>query len=105
MLTLIFGIPGVGKTTVLSELSKLVPDVKIEKFGSIELRIAQQKGLVEDRDGLRMLHIDVQKELQSEAVVEIDKMHEEHKHLVIDTHAAVRTTHGYWPGFNEKLLK
>lgn len=105
MLILVFGIPGVGKTTVLEELKKIKPHLVVKKFGTIEFEIAQKKGLVNDRDELRKLDIEIQKSLQFEALDEINRLHDEFSDLVIDTHAAVKTKAGYWPGFSESLLK
>jgi adenylate kinase len=105
MLTLVFGIPGVGKTTVLQEVGKRRSDFVIKKFGSIQFDIAIEENLISDRDDIRKLPIEVQKDLQVKTYERIKKLHQENASVVIDTHAAIRTPRGYWPGCSENLLK
>lgn len=105
MLTLVFGIPGVGKTTILEEVVKIQKDLVVEKFGSIAFEIAKNQSLVVKRDEMRQLDIDKQKKIQIETFEHIDKLHRENNKVMIDTHAAIRTKCGYWPGCPEKLLK
>ena len=87
--SIIAGIPGVGKSTVLEELSKIA-NFKIVNFGTLML----EKSGLKDRDEMRKLEVEKQKELQRMAAIEIKEMGK----VLVDTHYAVKTPHGYLPG-------
>ena len=54
------GIPGVGKTTLLSKIVEVLKDhhksVSVVSFGTLMFDVAKENGL-EDRDGLRKLPV------------------------------------------------
>ena len=58
------GIPGSGSTTVLKGALKNLDYVHVN-YGDVMLEIAQKKELVKERDSMRKLSPDVQKEVQS----------------------------------------
>jgi adenylate kinase len=103
MLCVVFGIPGVGKTTVLNEVGKIA-DVKMINFGDVMFEEAKSRGLVGDRDKMRKLSKDVQSDLQQKAA---EKIHNEAGlgNIIVDTHASVKTHEGYLPGLPEPVLR
>ncbi|MCE4602167.1 MAG: adenylate kinase [Desulfurococcales archaeon] len=109
---IVTGVPGVGKTTVLSKLEEIAEKegirVKIVNYGSYMLETALREGLVENRDQLRHLPLRRQLELQRLAAQKIieDAANELSGDdvLIIDTHALVRTSAGYWPGLPRHVL-
>ncbi len=102
----VVGIPGVGKTSLLSRTLKVLVEkqrsVTVASFGTIMFEIARERG-IEDRDHLRKLPISEQRDLQREAATRIARMKE---HIVIiDTHAFVRSPEGYYPGLPSHVLE
>jgi adenylate kinase len=57
------GIPGVGKTTVMKQATEGL-DIEFVTFGSVMIDIAKEMGLVKDRDEMRKLTLEQQKDLQ-----------------------------------------
>ena len=102
MLCVIFGIPGVGKTTVLNEVAKIV-DIKRINFGDVMFKEAKSRGLADARDEMRKLPTHIQTDLQQKAA---ERIHSEAKaggNIIVDTHASVRTSRGYLPGLPEPV--
>ncbi|QYZ79080.1 adenylate kinase [Methanofollis formosanus] len=101
----ITGVPGVGKTTVIEESMKRLAEegtpYKAVNFGTCMFETAKAEGHVEDRDQMRTLDKDVQKELQRLAGKRIGEME---GNIIIDTHASVKTPGGYLPGLPEWVL-
>ncbi len=56
------GIPGVGKTTVMKKAAEGM-DIQFVTFGTVMIEIAQEIGLVKDRDEMRKLTLEQQKKL------------------------------------------
>ena len=75
------GIPGVGKTTVMKKAAEGM-DIEFVTFGSVMIDIAQQQGLVEDRDDMRKLTLQQQKELQIQSAEKVGSM----ANVILDTH-------------------
>jgi adenylate kinase len=106
------GVPGVGKTTVLSHLERMAKErgikIKIVNFGTYMLNTALEEGLVKHRDEIRKLPLRKQLGLQSRAARKIveDALKDlgEDGYLIIDTHALVKTPAGYWPGLPAHVL-
>ncbi|MDD2643704.1 MAG: adenylate kinase [Methanobacteriaceae archaeon] len=90
------GIPGSGSTTVLEKALQEVDYLHIN-YGDIMTEIAIEKELVEDRDSLRKLSSDVQKEIQKEAGIKI-KEKSKSQNVIVDTHCTINTSDGYLPG-------
>jgi adenylate kinase len=106
------GIPGVGKTTVLSKVkeildSKGIPN-KIVNYGDYMLQTALQMNLVSNRDEMRKLPLDKQRALQTEAARKISQEASsmgEKGLLFVDTHAVIRTPAGYLPGLPKHVVE
>ncbi len=96
---IVMGLPGAGKSTVLEGLSA---DVKQINYGTMMFDIAKEKFGIENRDDMRKLPVENQKEVQ-EAVAE--KLSREGGKVVLDTHCSVKTSKGYLPGLPFGLLE
>ena len=100
------GIPGVGKTTLLSKMAEIIKNhkksVSVLSFGTLMFDIAKENGL-KDRDGLRKLPVAEQQKLQKIAAEKIAQ-HDEDV-VIIDTHAFISSEEGYYPGLPEHVLK
>jgi len=94
------GIPGVGKTTVMQHATEGL-NIQFVTFGTVMIEIAQKLGLVKDRDEMRKLTLEQQKELQIKSAEKIAKM----KNVILDTHCTIKTPKGYMPGLPEWVLK
>ena len=94
------GIPGVGKTTVMQHATEGL-NIQFVTFGTVMIEIAQKLGLVKDRDEMRKLTLEQQKELQIKSAEKIGKM----KNVILDTHCTIKTPKGYMPGLPEWVLK
>ncbi len=109
---IVTGVPGVGKTTVLSMLQEkaksLNVNLKVVNFGTFMLETALKEKLVNNRDELRHLSLRKQLDLQQLAakriIEESLKDLSENGYLIIDTHAIVKTSSGYLPGLPRQVL-
>ena len=102
----VVGIPGVGKTTVVSKavekLNAMNKSVSVHSFGTVMFEEAKQDGL-KDRDDLRKLTVEEQKNLQKKAAEKIAE-HQENI-VIIDTHAFISTKEGYYPGLPHYVIQ
>jgi adenylate kinase len=100
------GIPGVGKTTLLTKMAEIIKNhkksVSVLSFGTLMFEVAKENGL-KDRDGLRKLPVFEQQKLQKLAAEKI-ALHDEDV-VIIDTHAFISSSEGYYPGLPEHVLK
>ena len=100
------GIPGVGKTTLLSKMAEIIKNhkksVSVLSFGTLMFDVAKENGL-KDRDELRKLPVFEQQKLQKLAAEKIAQ-HDEDV-VIIDTHAFISSAEGYYPGLPEHVLK
>jgi adenylate kinase len=94
------GIPGVGKTTVMKEAAEGI-DIQFVTFGTVMADIAIEMNLVKDRDDMRKLTLEQQKELQIKTAEKVAKM----DNVIVDTHCTVKTPKGYMPGLPEWVIK
>ncbi|MFA5102970.1 MAG: adenylate kinase [Candidatus Thermoplasmatota archaeon] len=94
------GIPGVGKTTVMQKAAEGL-DITFVTFGSVMIDIAKDLQLVKDRDEMRKLSLDQQKQLQIKTAEKVGKMN----NVIVDTHCTVKTPQGYLPGLPEWVLR
>lgn len=103
---ILVGIPGVGKTTLLTKMVEILKDHKknvvVINYGSLMFDVAKENGLT-DRDQLRKLSVSEQQRLQKIAAEKIAG-HEEEV-VIIDTHAFINSPEGYYPGLPEHVLK
>ncbi len=107
-ITIVVGVPGVGKTTVISKaVEKLIEkgyNAEIINYGDVMLERALELGLVENRDEMRKLPVTKQLYLQKVAAEWISKRSEEIDLLLLDTHLFIRTPRGRWPGISENNI-
>jgi adenylate kinase len=95
---IVVGLSGVGKSTVLEEAMKLAEEeYDIINYGDRMLETAKNEGLVDDRDELKNLDSETQKEVQRKAAESIVEDSED-GNVIVDTHAAIKTPHGFLPG-------
>ncbi|VVB59933.1 Adenylate kinase [uncultured archaeon] len=94
------GIPGVGKTTVMQKAAEGM-DIQFVTFGTVMIDIAKELGMAKDRDEMRKLTLDQQKQLQIKTAEKVGKM----KNVILDTHCTVKTPKGYMPGLPEWVLR
>lgn len=102
---IIVGIPGVGKTSVISLAAEVLNQkghrIAVVVFGTAMFEEAKKIG-VNDRDELRKLSIDVQRHLQDMTAKRIAEMKD--NIVIIDTHIFINTIEGYYPGLPMRLL-
>jgi adenylate kinase len=100
-LVIVTGVPGVGKTTVLTSTIDICKErgIKVEhiNYGDVMLETAMSKKLVKDRDEMRRLPIREQISLQLIAAKKIRAVAEK-SNVILDTHMFIRTPSGYMPG-------
>jgi adenylate kinase len=103
---IIVGIPGVGKTTVVSRVVELLKEknvkVSVSTFGTIMFNEAKKKG-IKNRDDIRKLSVKEQKELQSTAARTIASITDDV--VIVDTHAFISTQEGFYPGLPHNVLE
>ena len=102
----IVGIPGVGKTTVVTKVFEILntknKSVSVVSFGNLMFEEALQYG-IKDRDDLRKLSISQQQDLQKKAAERIAKLND--NVIIIDTHAFITTQAGFYPGLPDYVIK
>lgn len=102
---IIVGLPGVGKTTLISKAVELLKKRDCEStvviFGSLMLEESRELHLT-NRDQMRRLSVDEQRRLQQRAAGRIAAMKEDL--IIIDTHLLISTEEGYYPGLPLDLL-
>lgn len=103
---ILVGIPGVGKTSLLSQVVESLKEknkvVSVVNYGTLMFDVAKENGL-KDRDNLRKLPVVEQQKLQKIAAEKIAAHDEEI--TIIDTHAFINSPEGYYPGLPEHVLK
>ena len=102
----IVGIPGVGKTTVVTKVFEILnsknKSASVVSFGNLMFEEALNYG-VKDRDDLRKLSITQQQDLQKKAAERIAKLND--NVVIIDTHAFITTPAGFYPGLPDYVIK
>jgi adenylate kinase len=102
---IIVGVPGVGKSTIISNatdtLRNIGTTVSTVIFGSVMFEEAKKLG-INDRDQLRKLSINMQQKLQSMAATHISNLKE--SIVIVDTHLFIKTPSGYYPGLPMNLI-
>ncbi|HEX7468650.1 MAG TPA: adenylate kinase [Methanobacterium sp.] len=98
----IAGIPGSGSTTVLKKALEELDYLHVN-YGDVMLEIAKSGGLVDNRDSLRKLSPDIQKEVQENAAQSIREKSEQ-SNIIVDTHCTIKTPLGFLPGLPKWVL-
>jgi adenylate kinase len=102
---IIVGVPGVGKSTIISNatttLEKKGTTVSRVVFGSVMFEEAKKLG-INDRDQIRKQTIDVQQRLQNMTADHISSLND--SIVVVDTHLFIKTQSGYYPGLPMNLI-
>jgi adenylate kinase len=102
---IIVGIPGVGKTSIVSLVAEKLGRKEIKAtvavFGTVMLEEAGKTG-VRNRDELRKLSLAKQRRLQEMAAKRIAKIKD--AIVIIDTHLFIKTIDGYYPGLPMHVL-
>lgn len=97
---ILVGIPGCGKSSIIKETLRQVPEVHVINYGDQMLKEAAFVGL--NRDKLRTLPLSEQKKIGIHAA---EKMVKDEKGIIlIDTHALIRTPTAYIPGLPKEVL-
>jgi len=100
-LVIVTGIPGVGKTTVLTAALAACKarskDVNLVNYGSIMFDEASKNGLVKTRDEMRGLPVQTQVQIQLTAAKAICKI-ADRGNVLLDTHMFINTPLGFMPG-------
>lgn len=110
-LIIVTGMPGAGSSTVIKEALRLKEE-EVSKgtgfipknYGDVMFEAAREKGLVENRDALRKLSSEKQREIQMLACNKIAEWRKS-MNLIIDTHCTIKTPSGYLPGLPEYVLR
>jgi adenylate kinase len=100
MRMVVTGVPGVGKTSVMEMVAK-EKGLLIVNYGSVMFEIAESEGLIKNRDQIRKLPVEKQREVQEKAAQRIYEMGD----VIIDTHCTIKTPGGYYPGLPEWVLR
>ncbi len=103
----IVGIPGVGKTTVVSKVLDILrskgKNANVVNYGTVMLEQASKIHNLKSRDEMRKLSIEAQRELQVHAATAISRMDDEI--VIVDTHLFISTKEGFWPGIPMNVLQ
>ena len=105
-ITIVVGIPGVGKTTVITKTKDILLqsgyNTTVVVFGSVMLREAKKMG-IGDRDQIRKLSLAGQQNLQNLAADYICSVKEDL--VIVDTHLFIRTSSGFFPGIPQNVIQ
>lgn len=113
----IVGVPGVGKSTIISLAIKLLNEKGFNaialNYGDFILEELKSLSLVSSRDDLRKLPLRIQLQHQSSAAARMinyaKKLFEnkipERSVLIVDTHLWIKTRAGLWPGLPHHVLQ
>jgi adenylate kinase len=103
-LTVVTGVPGVGASRVCREArSRLGEGYELLNFGDVMLERAASRGLVGSRDDLATLSRRETRLLQRRAAEYVGDR-ARGRAVLLDTHLAVATVHGYLPGLPAAAL-
>lgn len=105
-ITIVVGIPGVGKTTVITKTRDILLqsgfNTTVVVFGSVMLSEAKKMG-IGDRDQIRKLSLSGQQNLQNLAADYICSVKEDL--VIVDTHLFIRTSSGFFPGIPQNVIQ
>ena len=102
----VVGIPGVGKTTVISRTAEILNQRGIQTavvvFGTMMFEEATKLG-INNRDEMRRQSIEVQRQMQNLAARRIADLKD--NIVIVDTHLFINTNEGYYHGLPLHLLE
>ena len=102
----IVGIPGVGKTSLITKIAELIKQknktVSVHSYGTVMFEEAKKMG-IKNRDELRILPIVKQKQLQKMAAEMLSNLSDDV--IFIDTHAFISTKAGFYPGLPNYVIQ
>jgi adenylate kinase len=102
----IVGIPGVGKTSLVTKIAELIKQknktVSVHSYGTVMFEEAKKMG-IKNRDELRTLPIVKQKQLQKMAAETLSRLTDDV--IFIDTHAFISTKAGFYPGLPNYVIQ
>lgn len=102
----IVGIPGVGKTSLVTRIVELLNGDKqrasVHSYGTVMMNEAENNN-ISDRDNLRHLPVSQQKDLQKQAAKKISELTDDV--VFIDTHAFISTKEGFYPGLPNHVIE
>jgi adenylate kinase len=102
----VVGIPGVGKTTVISRTAEILnqrgTQTAVVVFGTMMFEEATKLG-INNRDEMRRQSIEVQRHMQNLAAKRIADLKD--NVVIVDTHLFINTNEGYYPGLPLHLLE
>jgi adenylate kinase len=102
----VVGIPGVGKTTVISRTAEILnqrgTQTAVVVFGTMMFEEATKLG-INNRDEMRRQSIEVQRQMQNLAARRIADLKD--NIVIVDTHLFINTNEGYYPGLPLHLLE
>jgi len=104
MLAVLVGLKGSGKTTLMKKVKDLRPDIKHIVAGDYFAEYYKKKGLKRDEGDKNVEsseHFKIQREIFKKLRKEADK----HDHVIVDTHAFLTKTEGFYPGLPWFALK
>jgi adenylate kinase len=103
---IVVGIPGVGKTTVISRTAEILnqrgTQTAVVVFGTMMFEEARKLG-INNRDAMRRESIEVQRHMQDLAARRIADLKD--NIVIVDTHLFINTNEGYYPGLPLHLLE
>jgi len=107
---IVTGIAGTGKTTVCGFLEKLATNAGVEvnvmNYGTVMMGILQKSGTSMERDAMRKDSVDFQRKLQRQVAETIaENIRGSRAITIIDTHMAIKTPEGYFPGLSSNNLQ
>lgn len=102
----VVGIPGVGKTTVISRTAEILnqrgTQTAVVVFGTMMFEEATKLG-INNRDEMRRQSVEVQRHMQNLAARRIADLKD--NIVIVDTHLFINTNEGYYPGLPLHLLE
>jgi len=106
MVAIVFGIQGVGKSSVVNGVLKNNSSFSKLWWGKDTLELAMREGLAKDIDDVRNLSVEKQRGLQKKIGLQYEKLIKENsdKNYIIETHAALKTPQGFFPGFSPEII-
>ncbi|GBC70263.1 hypothetical protein HRbin02_00027 [Candidatus Calditenuaceae archaeon HR02] len=92
---ILIAVPGAGKSTILKRVSENVENLSIVNFGDVMFEEARKVGIRSRDDMRKLMDSESYIMLQEKAAEKIGGIN---GRVIVDTHAAVKTPKGYYPG-------